>query len=161
MKVTHTTASGKVRTFLESSEIAKMRTARMIFNVGCEWSGVQLNGAYFEANTAMSGGAIASQNRKNLLIDAKNTTFSKNVAVGSRGGAVHISGSGIGARFSQQCLFESNSATSGSGGAVSVEGGASLWISESVGSGNEASGERSTDGVAGGGGGQGGFVFAR
>ena len=66
-------------------------------NIDCKWSGVQLNGAHFEANTAMSGGAFASENRNNLLLDVKNTTFTKNVAVGSRGGAVHISGSGIGA----------------------------------------------------------------
>ncbi len=152
--VTHTTPGGRIVTFLNSTEPGQNTLTVVTFNVGCEWLGLRVNRAHFKNNAATRGGAISTESRKNLLIVVQNSTFSKNVAVGSRGGAMHISGTGIGARVVDECVFEYNRVESGSGGAISVESSASLYMSETIGVGNKA-GIRS-----GGGNGKGGFVYA-
>lgn len=153
--VTHTTPDGREITFSNSDVPGRTTLSVVTFNVGCEWAGISLNRARFQNNTAVRGGAISIESRKNILLGVRNSTFTQNVAVGARGGAVQVSGTGNGAHFSSGCAFHGNSVMSGSGGAISIESSASLFVSETTGSGNVAKDIRT-----GGGEGKGGFVYA-
>eukprot|EP00946_MAST-07B_sp_MAST-7B-sp1_P004828 g4828.t1 len=153
--ITHTTPEGRIVTFLNSTEPGRNTLVAVTFNVGCDWTGLRLKRARFFNNTAVRGGAVSIEARKNLLFDVSNTTFAQNIALGSRGGAVQLSGTGIGARFSSECTFERNVVSDGSGGAISVESSASLVLTETRGSGNLAGSKLSRSENC-----RGGFVYA-
>jgi hypothetical protein len=119
----------------------------IIFNVPCEDQGASINWARFRNNTAKNGGAVASMLRENSALTLKHAIFEDNVATGSHGGAVSMSGAFAGARI-EESKFYNNRAELGSGGGISVHGKAALRMKNIDAAGNWALG------------GDGGFLFA-
>ena len=123
------------------------------FHVDCFENGLTILGAKFVDNTASIGGAIASDERQNAVLTIRRTSFIRNTATGTRGGAIHISGLNSAARIEDNCLFVQNrvlgAGGEGSGGAISITGNAGLRMKGIRAIGNEAIG------------GDGGFLFVR
>jgi predicted outer membrane repeat protein len=109
-----------------------------VFEIPCTEQGVMLQNTRFVKNKAGVGGAISADKRANTMLSVSSGIFLQNMATGSRGGAIHLSGSRNGARFDRGCEFRGNKVLKGSGGAISIGNSASVHISDSTATDNEA-----------------------
>jgi predicted outer membrane repeat protein len=124
------TPSRRHRTLLYTDRVADESKLFEFLHVPCSEMGVNLVGAIFKKNSAVTGGALAASGRQNAVFTLANSSFVGNSAV-FRGGAVHIQGVNSGAIF-RNIKFVGNRCTKGSGGAVAIEGQAGAHIINAV-----------------------------
>jgi predicted outer membrane repeat protein len=127
---------------------ASKQVMRRTIRLPCAEQAVTLSHAHFQHNqAAQNGGAMSTpDNYKNALFLLRNITFHNNIANKGKGGAVRISGTQTALDISQ-ATFTNNQATSG--GALSIDSSASMQLSQTTASKNNAIG------------GDGGFLFSR